>query len=245
MPTVTFSVDRWFAWAPGIDNAKDWQTFFQHPEGYPIADDHKANVSFIPAMKRRRLSTLARAAFYAADKCLGEAENPPTIFCSLYGESQRTYDILSDISNQEDLSPMAFSLSVHNAISGQFSILQNLKTPSVAVAPGEEGYLSVFADAVGQLLEGQENVLLVFYEEPAPAFYREHIDTAPFPLALAVMISRKTADEAFSLTFDGESPAKDSAQLRIYRLIEFFTANQPSCAIGPWKIQRAASELAN
>ncbi|CAA0115460.1 Uncharacterised protein [BD1-7 clade bacterium] len=237
MAALNFKVDRFFAWAPGIETQEDWQCYFTDPENFVIADDHKANVAFIPAMKRRRLSVLARAAFYAADKCLEPGEQPSTIFSSMYGESQRTYDILSDIVAREDLSPMAFSLSVHNAISGQFSILQGLKSPTIAVAPGKESYLGGFADAIGQLLEGTDQVLLVFYEEAVPEFYQQYIRTSPYPVALAVKISLNNHDDmALTLSYDGNSMHESETEIPLMNMIRFFSGLTSECSLGPWKL---------
>ena len=49
----------------------------------------------------------------------------------------------------EEISPTAFSLSVHNAIAGLFSMARRNNTQSTVVAPGEEGMAPAFIEALG------------------------------------------------------------------------------------------------
>ena len=52
-------------------------------------------------------------------------EDLPLVFISRHGETPRTLDILSDLASEQPLSPTQFSLSVHNAVIGLWSILRN------------------------------------------------------------------------------------------------------------------------
>jgi len=95
-------------------------------------------------MQRRRLSLLARAAFRVAGQVL--AHIPATaradtvcLFANAYGQCGNTVKMLQTIAAQQATSPTAFSLSVHNAIAGQFSIAHQLTGPSSTLAPGRDG----------------------------------------------------------------------------------------------------------
>src|SRR5690606_31159104 len=106
-----------------MESADDWAGWAVAPG--PLADDGQPDVSFLPAMQRRRLSRLARMAFAVATP-LTEGQPPmPLVYASRHGETPRTFAILSDLARQEALSPTQFSLSVHNAVIGLWSILQN------------------------------------------------------------------------------------------------------------------------
>ena len=59
---ITFNIAAWRAWAPGLESVAAWQAWSQQPRLLP-ASDNAPDVSFLPAMQRRRLSRLARMAF--------------------------------------------------------------------------------------------------------------------------------------------------------------------------------------
>ena len=74
----------------------------------------------VPKMLQRRLSLLAKAVFHAADRCIKVGEQIPTVFSSTHGEIGKSFRMLKTIEGGEEISPAAFRLSVHNAISGLF-----------------------------------------------------------------------------------------------------------------------------
>lgn len=228
-----FGIESWSAWAPGLATSDAWQAYFAAPFDLP---DESADVSFLPAMQRRRLSPLARAAFYASYHALNGDNHCPTIYCSSRGELQRAENILLDIARGDDMSPTAFGLSVHNAIGGQFSILFANKEPMVAVAPMEADYLSAFIDALGHLNEGKTSVLLVFYEEAAPGFFAPYCKDANFPYALALKITRPQADKkSWQLDYTENAAAEESLP-SLLQLVRFIVQSQPHIHLGNWRI---------
>ncbi len=129
-----FRIDHWKAWAPGLEHPADWLSWSRAPS-VPAPGDAQPDVSFLPAMQRRRLSPLARMAFHVAWP-LAEGRPPlPLIFASRHGETPRTFAILGDLARGEPLSPTQFSLSVHNAIIGLWSIQRGDTSEMTALAP--------------------------------------------------------------------------------------------------------------
>ena len=53
----------------------------------------------------------------------------------------------------EEVSPTAFSLSVHNAIAGLFSIAYGCHQEITVIAPGQDGIAPAFIEALGLLQE--------------------------------------------------------------------------------------------
>ncbi|EPN11963.1 hypothetical protein A249_11367, partial [Pseudomonas syringae pv. actinidiae ICMP 18804] len=51
---ITFNIARWQAWAPGLASADDWQQWSLNPTLLETSDA-APDVSFLPAMQRRRL----------------------------------------------------------------------------------------------------------------------------------------------------------------------------------------------
>jgi 3-oxoacyl-(acyl-carrier-protein) synthase len=132
----------------------------------------------IPAMQRRRLSTVAKKALAVACQSLAQAHAANTaidyiIWLSRFGDEAKTLGILQDIDTGDTPSPTAFSTSVHNAIAGLYSILLKDDTPSTSLSSGEESLSQGLLEALALLRSGQaKRVLLVYYDEPLPALYQ-------------------------------------------------------------------------
>jgi hypothetical protein len=193
MPAVSkvadFVLNEWNAWAPGLNGKEDWQALRY---GTHILSRNLAKIpDFIPKLQQRRLSPLARAVFNAIDQCMKPGETLPTVFSSAHGEVGKALEMLQMIQAGEELSPTAFSLSVHNAIAGLYSIAYRNQQEITVIAPGLEGIAPAFIEALGLLYEGAEEVLVLLYDEPIAKFY----PVAPFKLnaeftcALALRLS--------------------------------------------------------
>ncbi len=175
-----FVLKKWSVWPP-IHVNKDENMVLQ-----------SKLLASVPKMLKRRLTPLARIVFCAANQCNSENETLPIVFCSTHGELAKSFKMMQQIEASEEISPTAFSLSVHNAIAGLFSIAYQNKVQNTVIAPGEEGIAAAFIEALGLLQEGEEQVLIVLYDEPLVDFY----PAAPFQLttpesrAIALIIAK-------------------------------------------------------
>jgi hypothetical protein len=88
-------------------------------------------------------------------------EQIPTVFSSANGEICRSLEMLMALEADGEVSPAGFSLSVHNAIAGLFSIVYANQQEITVVAPGKDGIAPAFIEGLGILQEGAEAVLLV------------------------------------------------------------------------------------
>ena len=173
-------------------------------------------LSFVPNNLKRRLSPLAKTVFCAVSQCAGINNCMPVVFSSTHGELARSLQIIKIIEAGEEVSPTAFSLSVHNAIAGLFSIVYGNTSEVTVLASGEDGIASAFLEALGMLQEGKPEVLMVFYDEPLPDFY----PSEPFQLstdsscAVALKISKGQDGLAIQFRrgeecgYDGEQPVQ-------------------------------------
>jgi len=150
-----FILNQWSVWPPLDDNVLTEAEL----------------LSFIPKMLKRRLSPLAKTVFCAAGPCLEEGTNISTVFSSTHGELAKSFAMMEMIEAGEEISPTAFSLSVHNAIAGLFAMAYKNKIQTTVLAPGEEGIAPAFIEALGLLEEGEKEVLIVLYDEPLVEFY--------------------------------------------------------------------------
>ena len=108
---------------------KEWSFWHASTDETPPS----SKINPLPAALRRRLNKFGRAAAgMSADKVQGD---PLIVFASRYGDAERSATILQEIAKGEDVSPMQFSLSVHNAVSGILSIGWKLKEFQASSAP--------------------------------------------------------------------------------------------------------------
>ncbi|GAB2584929.1 beta-ketoacyl synthase chain length factor [Dyella jejuensis] len=190
---MNFRIEQWRAWAPGLDSDEAWQAWARHPVRVPD-DDAQPACDFLPAMQRRRLSRLARMTLHVAWPLCAEHEQLPLVFASRHGETPRTFAMLSEVADEQPLSPTQFGLSVHNAIAGQWSILRGQRGESVAIAGEADTFEHAMLEAAMLLDAGAPSVLVVIAEEHPPAAYDEWIDDVPFSYALALRIGGIASD---------------------------------------------------
>lgn len=194
--SVELVVRRWAAWAPGVEDAASWDRWAKGEA--TIAGSVEPDVSFVSPLQRRRLSEASRMAFAVAAQCMEDADaGAPWVFCSRYGEYPRSFEILQDLARQQPASPTAFSMSVHNTAASQFSIHRRDRSQFTALAAGEATLEAAFVEAwcrIGQATGG--SVLLVYHDQPLPDLYRQQATTVTHSLALALLLSRPTADAA-------------------------------------------------
>ncbi|WP_077045066.1 beta-ketoacyl synthase chain length factor [Pseudomonas sp. KK4] len=191
MSVINFNIAQWRAWAPGLESVDDWQAWSRHPVELPVSDA-VPDVSFLPAMQRRRLSRLARMAFSVGWPLAEGHQDLPLVFVSRHGETPRTVDILSDLAADQPLSPTQFSLSVHNAIIGLWSIMRGETSEMTALAAAGDGLEQGMLEAAALLAEGAPAVLLVITEEQPPQAYSTWIDDVPFAYAVGLLITPGT-----------------------------------------------------
>lgn len=165
---MQFTIEAWSAWSPGKTTRFDWEAWardepFTPTEGQP-------DISAVPAMQRRRMSSLSRMAVATAAACgTGLVTLPCCIFASRHGELTRTVKIIESIVAGADVSPADFSLSVFNTALGLHSIVTGNKAPSTMVVAGEDTFGSALIEAALYLARFPGTpVLLVFFDEPLP-----------------------------------------------------------------------------
>jgi hypothetical protein len=154
-------------------------------------------VENVPPMQKRRLGKLARLVFAAVDEARQGCAQGPVIFSSMMGEIHRTQGILESIATDQPVSPAAFSLSVHNAIAGLWSMLRGNTAPMVALSPPVGSPVPALIEACGMLLEDQpDGVTVVFFEEDFPAFYQPFEAGPSDAFALALHLQNPSDEQS-------------------------------------------------
>jgi hypothetical protein len=205
-----FSVASSAAWAPQIETRDAWLAWaFDHEV---VAGRSTPCVEAMPSILRRRA------------QCLGARTDIPTIFSSRHGEAARSADLLLDLAAGAALSPTSFSLSVHNAAGGLFSIARGDRASNMALAAGVSTVEHGVIEACGLISEGAPAVLLVVYDCPLPALYSDFEDCDEQPYAWAWLIE-SAAGEVLSLRCEPGSDVSPSRAKRMpagLEILRFF-----------------------
>ena len=171
-------------------------------------DQELSAIQHIPAMQRRRLSRLAKLALNSAIQTLNTHKVDYIVWVSQYGDESKTLNILEDVLSEQTPSPTQFSTSVHNAISGLYSILCQDATPATSLAGSwNDGLIEAYAWL--KTIPEAGHVLLVYYDEALPEMYIEHQPFAAF--AMAAMISLAPANLILTPKHTNATPAYQQA----------------------------------
>jgi hypothetical protein len=203
----------WAAWAPGLESAEAWRGWARDPG--PLERTGRPDVSFLPAMQRRRCDALSRAMLHVANACLPEEARAEvtSVFASRHGGFSNMIDMLEALADDRPLSPTRFSHSVHNTPAGLFSIWAGNRRAAVSMAAGGETFACGFLEALGLLgREPGRDALLVVGDEPIPPAMAPKADHDPGLHAVALLLGAGGPGEpiGFELAASDEPPSPAS-----------------------------------
>jgi len=216
---VSFQIEMWAAVTPGIDQQEDWKLWLTDPQ--PL-DDSLSPISLkqLPSLLRRRFKTLGKCAVGAALKLMKEGESIPSVFASRYGDAALTFSLLDDMGRDAPMSPTSFSLAVHNAISGLYSIARNDTSAVTAIASMEGLVIHALLETLGQL-QATNRMLCIIYDMPLPEIYGSSTSSVPFPYAIAMVLNR-TQGESYTLEqCVGSTSANESLGINDSEILQF------------------------
>lgn len=136
-----------------------------------------ATVAFLPPIlppaERRRASLAVRIALAAGHSAVGASSFPAQQLISVFASSGgdgTTCHLICDALAQQDprISPTQFHNSVHNAPSGYWGIAMRSTAPSTSLCAHDASFSAGLLEAMVQLQESREPVLLVAYDAPYP-----------------------------------------------------------------------------
>jgi hypothetical protein len=208
------------------------------PEANFVADG--LDLNFIPSNLRRRCSPLSRvtlAVAFAAARGRAQLVSLPTIFSSAHGESDVTAALLKDLAAEQALSPMGFSLSVHNASSGLFSIATGDLEAATALAAGEHSLLMGLCESLLTLTDSPDRpVLYVCYDDRVPEAFVPAARSADVPFALGVVLGPQGMKGGCDIQIEisqaagsgGEEPSGRSTVAPTFSFVRWLTGEVPS-----------------
>jgi hypothetical protein len=190
----SFRIESWAAMAPGLETRTDWLKWLANPVEIeePLG---KLAMPGVPALLRRRFSRLGKGAMAVAMPLVEDLAEIPSIFASRHGDTPMSLSLLQTIARGDPMSPTSFSLAVHNAISGLFSIVRKDPSAVTAIAAMQGLVLQTLFEAVGQL-QTCERLLCVVHDIPLPEFYQNRRDELPepFPWAVAMILGNQVGE---------------------------------------------------
>lgn len=244
MTAPALQISHWAAWAPGLSTHADWQAWLQAPR--PLdATEAAPPLPEVPAMARRRIDPLGRAALQVAywaqqDLTPEQVAAMPLVFASRWGELARSLALLQDLAATQPLSPTAFSHSVHNAIGALYSIQRGVRANCSAVAAGAYSAEAGWTEALGLIATGTEEVLLVVFDAPLPPPYAGSGLDAPWmwPHAYALRL-RAAAGPGLRLHAAAEVSSPASNLPASLAALRFCICEHTELRQGPWQWSRA------
>jgi len=215
-----FRVESWAAAAAGLTTRSEWESWFRDPA--PVEPGFVADASAVPAAIRRRLGPLGRAALAVALQVRPETACP-LVFLSRHGELRQTAELLAQLAAEGAVSPMGFSLSVHNAIPGIYSIVHADRSPTTCIAANRDLVEAGVIEALGWLSDGCGRVMIVFAEDIVPEPYEGDDARTPFRHAWACVLADAGEGGIGLHPLPSQSPAAPAAGLPDLRVLAFLT----------------------
>lgn len=162
--TVT-GIGFWHDALPGWDAARAWLGDGQLVDNPP----RRPSPQLLAANERRRApDTVALALDVALAACNAAGQDPaqlPSVFASTHGELSITdYMGQTLASDPRAISPTRFHNSVHNAAAGYWTIGAGCHAPATAISAFRASFAEGLLEALVQLRDGAEAVLLVAYD---------------------------------------------------------------------------------
>lgn len=185
----SFNILGWHALAPGLSTTEQWIDWSAGKTANITGD--LAKNQRIPMMTARRMSIPSRLAVEVGLTLL-EQQPDAAIFISRHGELERTYKIIESLSQQQDISPTDFAMSVHNTAAGLLTISGKAPLPVTSLAAGIDGFQQGMLEVQAMLAGGAKKVLLVDFDGAVPEVYHSEMTQQIPPYAVGLLITPGT-----------------------------------------------------
>lgn len=188
----SFNIAQWQIVANKVISPQDWQQGEQHwRTNASNWEVFSPKLAFLPPLKRRRLSDSARLFFEAGWDLVQNQADIPVVYASSNSEINRSFALWQTLLQEGDVSPTSFSLSVHNALVGQWSEFKQVKSETTAITARSDNLETALLEAYLLLKEGHQRILVVVAESPLYEEYNaQPVVRPPFAYALAMVVEQ-------------------------------------------------------
>jgi len=211
MSRLEFGIEGIGFWTSGLPSWEAAQTFLR--DGTLVENPpRKPAPELLPPNERRRApDTVALAIEVAMAACRAAGADPatlPSVFTSTHGDLAITDYMCATLASAPlTISPTRFHNSVHNAAAGYWTIGAGCMAPATAISAFDASFGQGLIEAVAQLADGADRVLLVAYDaqSPGPLGRISHSEGL---LGAALVLARE-GGQRFSLRLE---PGEDRSQ---------------------------------
>lgn len=185
---ISFNLNALQANSEGLSSDEHWANWANTLE-WPL--NEKIVAPSIPPMMRRRMSKLSKLAVHTAVELLKQHAISYLVFSSRHGELHRSAQLIEDILLKNDISPTAFSQSVHNTAAGLTTIVEKKPIPFTSITASEETFSSALLEGWLYLESNpSEKVLVLDFDDPLPQIYQEFEQESYRSYALGLVMSK-------------------------------------------------------
>ena len=212
------------------------------------ADFEPISLKQIPPIKRRRLNGLSKLALHSSLNCTEQANidaaDCMTVFASQHGELSRTVSIVDSMYQDQEVSPKDFSLSVHNASLGLYSIFTGNKQIGTSIAAGANsfGYALIESFHLLQRYPDKPVLLTCFDLQVGQPFAELQQRLYPSYSLSLILTNHRQGEPGLSLSFDPLTDAQVSDMPMALAFFDFWHQQQTSETITTddtcWKLSK-------
>jgi hypothetical protein len=194
----SFKITGCSAWSSDCTSPASWEAWFENPEFPESVQGPK--IPFVQASLRRRASAISKMMMWVTHAVASSDDSSGSlhaVFATEGGESATTLELLEQLAAKEALSPIKFSLSVHNASAGLYSLANKNTAPSTTISAGAQTVACGLLEALAMLNTTEvEKVLFVAADEWLPAQLRNNFVPTCYHYALAILLSKEDLESA-------------------------------------------------
>lgn len=170
------------------------------------------DLSFLSPIMTRKFSKLDKVALSAMFKCYVENTSPSLVFGSMHGQVGRLAKLTEQFKEENEVSPIGFSASVHNNTIGVFSLINKINAPYTAISAGENTLSNTLCEGFAQLKETKEVLLCC-----ADSFEEKDF-------AISALISKKSSEGAIKVRMTNSK--KEVEQDEYQAFARFLTSDE-------------------
>jgi hypothetical protein len=193
--SATFRLTGWFGVAGGISVPQDWSKWASGQlEIFPKLP--RPNLENIPGRVSRRLDVLGRCVMFVFEQCVPLIDSEPAIISvSRHGDLPSMDKLIQCSRERSDISPTAFTYSVHNRFSSLISMFAGYHGVNGAYSSVRDGFPLALSEAAALITESPSlRVFVVAYESEIPEAYHQVISSQWSPHVAGFVLQK--ADEA-------------------------------------------------
>lgn len=179
--------------------------------------DVELDLNFIPANTRRRLNLFDKHVLFMINNCLSQdVEN--IVLSSQFGEFDRLLKLIEQYKSMNEVSPTAFSSSVHNFALGQLSLLRQITIPTVSIAGGKDSFES---GLITSLVDTKKNIIFCYADNREDEF-------------TGIALKIKNKENGFVI-----GKANNTKPANLKEIIQFFNNETDKISLSNFTIERS------